>query len=270
MKLAISNIAWDKSENKIIYELLNKYQIKSLEIAPTKFFEKDPYFQDRLILQDLKKEISCENLEMVSMQSILFGKNDLKLFDSEHKRNEMLEYLKKAVLFAKELGIKNIVFGNPKNRISSSENDREIALSFFKELGNFAKENNVVIGIETNPTIYDCNFLTEIKDTMNFINELKIEGIGLNLDVGAMLVNKEDIGILKDFPIEKISHVHISEPYLNKIDIKNRDFHKTILKFLKEKNYSKYISIEMKQQIIEDIEEVLRYLSELNKEVENE
>lgn len=270
MKLAISNIAWDKSENEIIYSMLKKYKIYGLEIAPTKFFEKDPYFQNKISLQNLKKEISLQSLDIVSMQSILFGRNDLKLFDSENKRTEMLEYLKMGVLFAKELGIKNMVFGNPKNRISSSQDDRKIAMSFFKELGNFANKNDVVIGIETNPSIYDCNFLTETKDTLYFINELQIEGIGLNLDLGTMLVNKEKIEVLEDFPIEKISHVHISEPYLNKIDIKNRDFHKSILKFLKKRGYSRYISIEMKQQPIESIEEVLKYLSELNEEVENE
>lgn len=270
MKLAISNIAWDSSENLAIYSLMKKYRIEGLEIAPTKFFPKDPYLQDKIILSNLKKEIEEKELKIASMQSILFGRNDLKLFEGLGKREELLDYLKKGVLFAKELGIKNIVFGNPKNRISTSDLDYEIALSFFDELGDFAYKNNVYIGIETNPEIYDCNFLTKTLDTIAFINKCSSEGIGLNLDIGAMLVNKENIDILEKISIDKISHVHISEPYLNKIDIANKEFHKSIFKYLKEKNYTNYISIEMKQQNNEDIEEILKYISKLSKEVENE
>lgn len=270
MKLAISNIAWDSSENLVVYSLMKRYGIEGLEIAPTKFFPKDPYLQDKIILSNLKKEVEEKELKIVSMQSILFGRNDLKLFEGSEKREELLDYLKKGVLFAKELGIKNIVFGNPKNRISISDLDYEIALSFFDELGDFAYKNNVYIGIETNPEIYDCNFLTKTLDTIAFINKCSSEGIGLNLDIGAMLVNKENIDILEKISIDKISHVHISEPYLNKIDIANKEFHKSIFKYLKEKNYTNYISIEMKQQNNEDIEEVLKYISELSKEVENE
>lgn len=270
MKLAISNIAWDSTENLLVYSLMRRYGIEGLEIVPTKFFPKNPYLQDKIILSNLKKEIEEKELKIVSMQSILFGRNDLKLFESFEKREELLEYLKKGVVFAKKLGIKNIVFGNPKNRISTSIQDYEIALTFFNELGDFAYKNDVFIGIETNPEIYDCNFLTKTTDTMTFINNCSSKGIGLNLDIGAMLVNKENIDILEKISIDKISHVHISEPYLNKIDITNKEFHKSIFKYLKEKNYTNYISIEMKQQNNEDIEEALKYISELSKEVENE
>ena len=270
MKLAISNIAWDISENLEVYSLMKKYGVEGLEIAPTKFFPKDPYLQDKIILSNLKKEIEEKELKIVSMQSILFGRNDLKLFESLEKREELLEYLKKGVLFAKELGIKNIIFGNPKNRISTSAQDYEIAISFFNELGDFAYKNNVFIGIETNPEIYDCNFLTKTFDTINFINNCSSKGVTLNLDIGAMLVNKENIDILEKISIDKISHVHVSEPYLNKINVANKDFHKSMFKYLKEKNYTNYISIEMKQQNNEDIEEILKYMSELSKEVENE
>jgi sugar phosphate isomerase/epimerase len=66
--------------------------------------------------------------------------------------------------------------------------------------------------------------------------------------------------------MDKISHVHISEPYLE--IIKKRDIHKELLKILKENNYDKYVSIEMKTvENIEDIFNVILYLKELINEV---
>lgn len=270
MKLAISNIAWSTSDDLKIYKLLNKYNFEGLEIAPTKFFPKNPYFKEKNKLKKLKEFICSKNLTLISMQSILYGKQDLVIFKDEETRNRMMNYLKKGILFAKELGIKNIVFGNPKNRISNSKNDFEIAINFFRELGEFAFKNNVVVGIEANPKIYGGNFLTTTSETIYFINKCRSKGIGLNLDIGTMIENNENLNVLEEISINKISHVHISEPYLELI--KERNIHKKILEYLKKCNYKNYVSIEMRDcgdGTVEKIERVLKYISDLRKEVLN-
>ena len=43
MKLSISNIAWDTSEDKMIYELMQNHGCSGLEIAPTRVFPEHPY-----------------------------------------------------------------------------------------------------------------------------------------------------------------------------------------------------------------------------------
>lgn len=43
MKLSISNIAWDTSNDVKIYDLIKKYGFEGLEIAPTKIMGKNPY-----------------------------------------------------------------------------------------------------------------------------------------------------------------------------------------------------------------------------------
>lgn len=258
MKLAISNIAWEQKDDDRIYNLMHKYGFLGLEIAPTRFFENNPYDTKLDILNKLKNSIK---FEICSMQSILFNKPELVLFENEIKRKNMLEYLKQAVVFAKNLGISNIVFGNPKNRISNSKDDFEIAISFFNELGNFAFENNVKIGIEANPLIYGGNFITHTKEAIEFINKIQNNGIGLNLDIGTMIENNEKIDILNNISIDKISHVHISEPYLNLIE--KRNLHLDLFGFLRDKKYSNFISIEMKKQDISLIENTLDYVRSL-------
>lgn len=270
MKLAISNIAWEKIDDFKVYNLMKKYNFIGLEIAPTRFFPENPYDIDKNTLSILKENIKKENLKIISMQSILYGKNNLEVFKSEEIRQELLEYLKKGIVFASTLGIKNIVFGNPKNRISYSEKDNEIALEFFKKLGEFSEKYGVTIGIEPNPKIYGGNFLVSTKETIEFVKKCNNKNIGLNLDLGTMIENKEDIEILMNIPIEKISHIHISEPYLETISIDNIGLHLELFEFLKRKNYKNFVSIEMKKSEddnIDRIERTLKYILQLKDEV---
>lgn len=267
MKLAISNIAWDSKDNEKVYTLMEEYGFTGLEIAPTKFFPQNPY--DHLdMLKNLKEYFLNKNIQLVSMQSILFGKGELTLFESLEKREELKEYLGKAIVFANRLGIKNIVFGNPKNRISYSSEDFQIGVEFFKELGEFAFQNSVNIGIEANPEIYGGNFLTTTEEAIQFIREIDSKGVGLNFDLGTIIEKRESLDILYSIK-DKITHVHISEPYLETISEKNVSYHKELISILREIDYQNFISIEMKsedgEQNIQRVEKCLKYLSELMK-----
>ncbi|MGL6168125.1 MAG: sugar phosphate isomerase/epimerase family protein, partial [Fusobacteriaceae bacterium] len=133
--------------------------------------------------------------------------------------------------------------------------------------------NNVKIGIEANPDIYGGNFITKTEEAINFVLECNSEGVGLNLDLGTMIQNNESLEILDKIAIEKISHVHISEPYLNLISKDNIELHKNLFQYLKNKNYKDYISIEMKyieDDNLKNIEKTLDYILNLKKEVEND
>lgn len=74
IKLAISNIAWDKADDENMYKFLQDSGIMGLEIAPTRIFEKNPYEQ----LNNAKEYANIlrerYNLNIISMQSIWFGK----------------------------------------------------------------------------------------------------------------------------------------------------------------------------------------------------
>lgn len=74
IKLAISNIAWDKADDENIYNFLQDSSITGIEIAPTRIFEKNPYEQlnnAEKYANILKEKYS---LNIISMQSIWFGK----------------------------------------------------------------------------------------------------------------------------------------------------------------------------------------------------
>lgn len=258
MKLSISNIAWSKEYDEEMYKYISNSGFCGLEIAPTRLIEDSPY----LNIEEAKKIVEYiydkYKLNISSMQSIWFGRQE-KIFNSELERNTLIEYTKKAIDFASAINCKNLVFGCPKNRnINDLETDYKIALEFFREIGDYAKSKDVILAIEPNPPIYNTNFINTTKEAIKLVKDIDNEGIKINLDLGTIIQNNEDISILKN-NINLINHIHISEPNLEYI--KERNLHENLIKLLRELNYNKYISIEMKNQNnIEKVKEIINYV----------
>ena len=262
MKLSISNIAWDLENDKKIYELMRKYDYKGLEIAPTKVFFENPYKKlgEAKIWKD--KINKKYNLKISSIQSIWYGKKE-RLFGTDEERKELQNYTEKAIDFAKVIGCKNLVFGSPKNRNLEEDESPDKALIFFKSVGEYAFKNNTVIGMEANPAIYNTNYINDTKSALELIKKVDSKGFLLNLDIGTVISNSENIEeILGN--VEYINHVHISEPWLKMIE--KREIHKKLKSILKNENYKGFISIEMaKVEEIEEIEKVMEYVREVFK-----
>ena len=246
MKLSISNIAWSKENDNIIFDNMKKFKFHGLEIAPTRIFN-DPYSERYINVLDFKKIINSLGFELVSMQSLIFNRPDLVLFGDIHKREELKKYLYKAIDFANILGIKNLVFGSPKNRDGFNKNkDYNIAIDFFNKLGNYAILKKTTISLEPNPKKYGTNFINSTSEAYNFIMDVDNDGVKLQIDTGTMFINNESPGLIYNY-FEKINHVHFSEDNLDCINKLNKDYYKEVIRILNDCGYDNYISIEMKK-----------------------
>lgn len=155
MKLAISNIAWETGEDEQVYALMRKYGYSGLEIAPTRFFERDPYEDLDAVRAWRGGFAKKEGFEIPSMQSIWYGRSE-KLFADETQRQVLLDYTRKAVDFAKAALCTNLVFGSPRNRILPDPLDqglRRQGIDFFRAIGNYACAQETTVGMEANPAI---------------------------------------------------------------------------------------------------------------------
>lgn len=262
MKLSISNIGWTSENDEYMYNYLKKVGFEGIEIAPTRIFKINPYNKIREA-REYSKEIKKKySLDISSMQSIWFGRNE-GIFNSKEEREILLDYTKKAIDFASEIKCNNIVFGCPKNRKINKENKdhTKISREFFEELGSYAEEKNTVIAIEPNPVIYDTNFINTTEEAFEFVRSLNNTGVKVNVDLGTIINNNEQLSILAE-NIDLINHVHISEPYLEEIE--KRDIHFNLARILKENNYQKYISIEMKNlNSLDTVTECVEYIREV-------
>lgn len=250
MRLSASNIAWTAENDEEMYEFLSENGYSGLEIAPTRIFPESPYDCD--ISAFLKKIKDNYNLNICSMQSIWYGISE-SIFGSYEDRQRLIAYTKKAIDFAAAAGCKNLVFGCPKNRNIPNEMMQPLAVEFFRELGGYAFEKGTCIAIEPNPVIYNTNFLNTTSQAIDFCKEVSNQGIRVNVDLGTIIYNEENLSVIKE-NISFVNHVHISEPYLEKIEV--RELHKE-LRLLE---FNGYISIEMKNTgNLEDIKRAVLY-----------
>ncbi len=255
MNLAISNIAWDEPEEKEVFSYLKKNDIHHIELAPSKVFS-DAASPAQDEVTKYMDYLSRNQLQPVSFQSLFYPRPELNIFSEP---SESLEFMKGVVDLAHSMGVSNLVFGSPKNRDKGELTGEEVsrtALSFFRELGAHAASKNVSIGMEANAPLYNCNFLTGTPETIDFIREVNSPGIGLNLDLGTVRINSENIGEILESGFDTVRHVHLSEPYLK--PVKGDGLVEETLSLLASKNYRKYVSIEMRRPEGDDPVSVVR------------
>lgn len=260
MKLSVSNIAWTKEYDEQMYDFLASEKIDGLEIAPTRIFPEEPY--EKLgeaaeFAYGLKEKYG---LVVPSLQSIWFGKAE-NLFASESDRKVLLEYTKKAIDFAAAVGCGNLVFGCPRNRAYAEGCDIRVAVPFFEELGEYAYSKNTVLAMEANPPIYNTNYCNTTMEAVELIKTVASKGFLLNLDVGTMIQNGEDLHVV-DAARDYLNHVHISEPGLAMPE--HRTLHKELAKYLKETEYDCFVSLEVKtQEDIQAVKDTMHYLQDV-------
>lgn len=267
IKLSISNIAWTAENDEAVYGYLREQGFQGLEIAPTRIFPDNPYAKTKEARQYAKRLKEVYGLEISSMQSIWFGRQE-KLFGSKEERNTLLDYTKRAIAFAEAMECKNLVFGSPKNRIITVDEtghpikeQMELAVEFFTELGEYAAEHNTCLSMEANPAIYQTNFITHTTDAIELAKRVNREGFRVNADLGTVLTNEEKLEDMEG-ELSWLNHFHISEPGLE--PVKRRNIHRQLYEMLAKHQYSHYVSIEMKQtKEMEQVFEALRYIKEI-------
>ena len=261
IKLSISNIAWAAENDTEMYQCIKENGYQGIEIAPTRIFPEAPY-DNLLAAKDWASKLKNQyEFEVPSMQSIWYGHKE-KIFGTKEERKALVDYTKKAILFAETIGCKNLVFGNPKNRDTEDvPGNYSTAIDFFREIGDYAYKNNTVIAIEPNPTIYNTRFLNFTEQAVELAYKSGSEGVKVNFDLGTVIYNSEDISYLGKV-IEFINHVHISEPGLKIIE--ERELHKQLFRILHEKGYNRFVSLEMGcQKDINNIKSVIDYLKNI-------
>lgn len=260
MKLAISNIGWAEENDVTVYNMMKNNGFTGLEIAPTRIFPDRPY--DKIVdARAWNNQLKSQyGFVVPSMQSIWYGRSE-RLFGTDEERIALIDYSKKAIDFAEAVGCRNLVFGCPRNRSIPDGADENTAIRFFKEIGDCAAEHGTVIGMEANPPIYNTNYINGTMGALELIEKVNSEGFKLNLDVGTMVENGEEVSVLKGRE-KHINHVHVSEPGLKVIE--KRQLHCDLVELLKVHNYDGFVSIEVgKQEKVEDLEKMMKYVAEI-------
>lgn len=246
MKISISNLAWDPDENDQIIPILKKYNIKGIEVAPTKIW-KDPTNTQEVQLKYYKNFWSRKGISIVATTSLLFGRPELIIFGSRKMRDKTLNYLSKMIRLSAYLGAKAMVFGSPKNRKTNGFSKKEvaqIAQDFFFSVGEIAKKYDIFFGIEPNPSNYGTDFINTTQEALELVQKIDHPNFRLHVDSGAMAMNEENIAQMIKRCLPYICHFHISEPNLLPIPQGVVD-HLKIAQVLRALDYKNWVSVEM-------------------------
>lgn len=216
MRLAISNIAWDVAEDEAVAELLQRYQVDAIDIAPAKYFPQ-PAKATAAEMGRVKDWWAARGIEITGMQALLFGTTGLNVFGRPELQDTLLQHLEAVCRIGAGLDAPRIVFGSPKNRDRSGLSDDEtmaVAVSFFRRLGDIAASHGVMICLEPNPTSYGANFMTTSAETAHVVAQIAHPAICMQFDTGALAINGEDpVAVLQGYA-GMIGHIHASEPNL--------------------------------------------------------
>ena len=216
MRIAISNLAWNVSDDEQVASLLQKYTIDAIDVAPGKYFSA---FATTSVAEigRVRNWWAIRGISITGMQALLFGTSGLNMFGTNEIQADMLSHLNGICRIGAELGATKMVFGSPKNRDRSSLSDEQtqnIALTFFHRLGDIASRHGVMICLEPNPPCYGANFMINSAETAKIVTDVSHSAIRMQLDTGAITINKEDpCQIINEYGA-LIGHVHASEPDL--------------------------------------------------------
>lgn len=245
MKLAVSNIAWEQHDDPETLQLLKKHNVEGIEVAPTKVWQNWEGANTQSALR-YKQFLANFELDIPAMQAILFGKPHLQLLDRNH-HIELKEHIKLVAEIAEALGAKVLVFGAPKNRRRnqrSAEEAKSIAIDIFSQLADICHQHNCCIGLESNPVEYGSDFIINVADAHDIVQEVSHPGMRLHLDIaGIHMCGEKTEPVIKN--AGNFVHYHISEPMLAPIAGGEVD-HQAAFRALKECGYTNWVSIEMK------------------------
>ncbi|MDF3054481.1 MAG: xylose isomerase [Gammaproteobacteria bacterium] len=227
MRLAISNIAWDTTGDIEVAQLLNRYGIDAIDIAPAKYFPEPTTASDDSITK-VKNWWADRGIEITGMQALLFGTVGLNIFGSSDVQKALLDHLSAICRIGAGLGASRLVFGSPKNRDRSGLGDAQamsVALPFFRRLGDIAQKHNVIICLEPNPPCYGANFMTTTAETTHVVESVAHPAIKMQLDTGALTINGENAEMVLASYSSLIGHIHASEPDLLPLGDGGTDHH---------------------------------------------
>lgn len=246
LRLAVSNIAWDPSEDDAIAAVLRRENVPAIELAPTKW-RADAFTAPTADVQAFRRAWNDRGLEIVSLQSLLFGRPELQLFGDAAVRQAMIDFLCRTLDFASAVGAGAVVYGSPKNRVRGEialADAMRIAADVLRDVGAHAAERGVRFCVEANPPGYGCDFVRTTREAIELCKLVDHPAVVVNGDLGGMTMSGEDPRTSIELAGARLGHFHASEP--NLVELGAEADHVRAAEGLAAIRYPHWVSIEMR------------------------
>ena len=266
MKLAVSNIAWPAEQDAAVAGVLKSLGVRGLEVAPTKLFPQ-PLDAAPADIDGVRGFWQAHGIEVVAAQSLLFGRPELTLFESDETRRETHAYLSHIIQLCAKLGAGPLVFGSPKNRRRGDVPHDEafaVAVEFFDDLADIAQAEDTCLVFEANPPQYGADFCTTAAGAIDLVSAVNHPNFRLHLDTACMTLAGDPLPeAFAASPL--LQHFHISAPNLDPPSATDGVDHAAFAKMLRKHRPAGWVSLEMKTVTPFDLEafaDTIRFVKE--------
>ncbi len=144
-----------------------------------------------------------------------FSPTDMRLTGEEAELEAALEYVEKALSYAKSLGAVRVVFGSGKAKqvpdgFDMQEGYRQV-VALLKEAGRIAGENGIVIAIEPLRR-QECNLINTFEEGCQLAGDVGSENVKVLVDYYHLTEEQEPLEHLERLGAEYLQHVHFADP----------------------------------------------------------
>jgi sugar phosphate isomerase/epimerase len=242
MNLSISTLAWSDLPLRQMAQRVSSHGLTGVEIAPTSIWPESPNIPEGDLLST-RRMLEDHGLGVSGLQSLLFGRPDLQLFD-RRCWPDLCRHLSAVLRVAGQLGADVAVFGSPKNRRRGDlpmHAAMQAAAEFFTGLIPELEDNEVVLTLEPNAPEYGADFLTGYRDCVELADLIGSEWVQPQVDTGCLTMVGEDAVEQAVFRLP--AHVHVSAPGLG---LPQADrFYERLAAELRKLEYQQWVVLEM-------------------------
>jgi len=247
VRLAASNIGWDRAHESEVAELLRRLGFEGVEIAPSISLS-DVTAATPQEVRAVRETWEKRGLPIVSMQALLFGHPELLIFADADTRERTRRHLEHVVRVGADLGARALVFGSPGNRRAGDRDRTEVAAiarEFFHGVGEVAAACGTALCIEPNPAEYGCDFVRTAREGLELVRDVASEGFRLHLDAAGLTMSGDPPARVPHEALAAAHHFHASEVQLAPLGSGTVD-HEGFASELRKAGYRGWVSMEMR------------------------
>jgi D-psicose/D-tagatose/L-ribulose 3-epimerase len=248
MRVAVSNIAWEPTDDDAVAAVLADAGVSGIEIAPTKLWAA-PEEIGPAEAETVRDAWAGRGLPIVAMQSLLYGHPDLLVFAGANVRAATRRHLEAIITLGGRLGARRLVFGSPKNRRRGDlpmDDAMAAAAELFRPLAEHAAACGTVLCIEPNPPQYGSDFVTDAEQAVRLADLVDHDGFGVHLDAACMSLADDDPAAAIPAAAHRLRHFHVSEPELGPVVVEPDADHSRAAAALVAAGYDGWCSVEMR------------------------
>ena len=242
MRLSASNLAWGSPDISGFVHAVHDHGLQAVELAPTAIWADSPDVAPAA-LEEFRSRLVDAGLEVSGLQSLLYGRPDLQLFDRT-TWPAMREHLVRVIDLAGALGASCAVFGSPRNRQRGTlAEDRadEMAVEFLHLLEPALCANNVVLTVEPNAPSYGADYVTHYQESVRVADLADSSWVAPQIDTGCLAMVDDDPA--SAVWLRTPGHVHVSAPDLVPPPV-GVD-HEAVAEALRDVGYGGWVVLEM-------------------------